>query len=112
MICRNWTALFQKLGGDNEASRMMGKATQSIASHFAAQSQIDAVSGPFWNMHVGICSGVCDEEPRQCCNVPEVLVLAVDLQETCACRFFCVWMHHSYDWKILNTRTGTWPICY
>ena len=37
-------ALYEKLGGDNEASRMMGRATQSIASHFAAQSQIDAVS--------------------------------------------------------------------
>ncbi|KAL0050168.1 hypothetical protein WJX82_005668 [Trebouxia sp. C0006] len=43
-LTENWTALFQKLGGDNEASRMMGKATQSIASHFAAQSQIDAVN--------------------------------------------------------------------
>lgn len=42
--CRNWVALYEKLGGDNEASRMMGRATQSIASHFAAQSQIDAVS--------------------------------------------------------------------
>lgn len=36
--------LYAKLGGDNEASRMMGRATQSVASHFAAPSQIDAVS--------------------------------------------------------------------
>lgn len=41
---RNWMALYTKLGGDNEASRMMGRATQSVASHFAAPSQIDAVS--------------------------------------------------------------------
>ena len=37
-------ALYQKLGGDNEASRSMGKATQSIASHFASQEQIDEVT--------------------------------------------------------------------
>ena len=37
-------AVYEKLGGDNEASRMMGKATQAVASHFAAQPQIDAVS--------------------------------------------------------------------
>lgn len=37
-------ALHEKLGGDNEASRMMGRATQSVASHFATQTQIDAVS--------------------------------------------------------------------
>ena len=36
--------LYEKLGGDNEASRSMGKATQSIASHFATQTQIDEVS--------------------------------------------------------------------
>lgn len=41
---RNWMALYEKLGGDNEASRMMGRATQSVASHFATQTQIDSVS--------------------------------------------------------------------
>lgn len=40
----NWMALYEKLGGDNEASRMMGRATQSVASHFATQTQIDSVN--------------------------------------------------------------------
>ena len=69
-------ALYEKLGGDNEASRMMGRATQSIASHFAAQSQIDAVSAHVHVVHHSArmfkMIGLADEGLIACVLVDDV----------------------------------------
>ena len=53
--CRNWITLYRKLGADSEAGRKLGEATQRISSHFATESQIDAV---------GCCLIF---EPAHCC---------------------------------------------
>ena len=65
-------ALYRKLGGDNEASRIMGKATQSIASHFATQEQIDQVT-----LRPCIRPRSCHVQRLDCCRLS-------------SCRFFAL----------------------